>query len=96
MKREPFTLAAPGIGGYPRRPRRADLAIGLVANLAFRLCDQALSGQILITQRFYAEVEDFAKIEPVGELNFKGFHKPVPAFQVLGLNTESTAQTKTG
>ncbi len=62
------------------------MAIGSVANLASRLCDQAQNGQILITQRVYAEVEDLAQVEPIGELTFKGFHKPVPAFQVLGMN----------
>jgi class 3 adenylate cyclase len=62
------------------------MAIGSVANLASRLCDQAQNGQILITQRIYAEVEDLAQVEPIGELIFKGFHKPVPAFQVLGMN----------
>ncbi len=62
------------------------MAIGSVANLASRLCDQAQNGQILITQRIYAEVEDLAQVEPIGELTFKGFHKPVPAFQVLGMN----------
>jgi len=62
------------------------MAIGSVANLASRLCDQAKDGQILITQRVYADVEDMAEVEPVGELTFKGFHKPVPAYQVLGMN----------
>lgn len=62
------------------------MAIGSVANLASRLCDQAQNGQILITQRVYAEVEDLARVESIGELDFKGFHKPVPAFQVVGLN----------
>jgi class 3 adenylate cyclase len=33
-------------------------AIGAVANLASRLADEAAAGQILISQRLYAEVED--------------------------------------
>lgn len=61
------------------------MAIGSVANLASRLCDQARDGQILITQRVYAEVEGLAEMEPIGELTFKGFHKPLPAYQVVGL-----------
>jgi adenylate cyclase len=60
-------------------------AVGSVMNLAFRLCDQARGGQILATQRVYAAVEEFADMEPIGELTLKGFHRPVPAFQVLGL-----------
>lgn len=66
------------------------MAIGSVANLASRLCDQAEDGQILITQRVYADVEEIAEVEPVGELTFKGFHKPVPAYQVLGINSDGS------
>ena len=66
------------------------MAIGSVANLASRLCDQAKDGQILITQRVYADVEDMAEVEPVGELTFKGFHKPVPAYQVLAMNASGS------
>jgi len=66
------------------------MAIGSVANLASRLCDQAKDGQILITQRVYADVEDMAEVEPVGEFTFKGFHKPVPAYQVLGMNASGS------
>ncbi len=62
------------------------MAIGSVANLAARLCDQARDGQILITQRVYVEVEDVAEVEPIGECTFKGFHKPVPAFHVLEMS----------
>ena len=66
------------------------MAIGLVANLASRLCDQAKDGQILITQRVYADVEDMVEVEPVAEFTFKGFHKPVPAYQVLGMNASGS------
>lgn len=60
-------------------------AIGSVLNLASRLCDEAEAGQILVTQRVYAEVEEMAEAEPIGELPLKGFIKPVPAFNVTGL-----------
>ncbi len=60
-------------------------AIGSVLNLASRLCDQADGGQILITQRVFMDVEDLAEAEPVGELTLKGFLKPVPAYNVVGL-----------
>jgi adenylate cyclase len=63
------------------------MAIGSVANLASRLCDQADDGQILITQRVYADVEDLVEVESIGELSFKGFHKPIPTYQVVGINT---------
>ena len=60
-------------------------AIGTVTNLASRLCDAARPGQILISQRVHAMVEDLVEAEPVGDLTAKGFSKPVPAFNVVGL-----------
>ncbi len=60
-------------------------AIGSVLNLASRLCDEAEAGQILVTQRVYAEVEEMAEAKPIGELTLKGFLKPVPTFNVTGL-----------
>jgi class 3 adenylate cyclase/CheY-like chemotaxis protein len=60
-------------------------AIGTVANLASRLCSEARPGQILVARKVLAAVEDFVEAEPVGELNLKGFHRPVSAFNVLRL-----------
>ncbi len=60
-------------------------AIGSVPNLAARLCGEAKPGEILIAQRLLAKVEDLAECESVGELTLKGFHRPVPAYRVLGL-----------
>ncbi len=66
-------------------------AIGSVANLASRLCDEARSGQILITEAVCAEVEELAEVERIGELSLKGFPKPVPVLQVVGVK-EGTAK----
>jgi adenylate cyclase len=60
-------------------------AIGPVVNLASRLCDEAQGGQILISQRVYVAVEELVEAEPAGELPLKGFHKPVPTFNVMRL-----------
>lgn len=60
-------------------------AIGTVTNLAARLCDEARGGQILVSQRVYAAVEDLVEVEPSGELTLKGFLKPVPTFNVVRL-----------
>jgi adenylate cyclase len=60
-------------------------AIGTVTNLASRLCDEARSGQILINQRVYAMVEDLVEVEPLGDLDLKGFLKPVSAFNVVAI-----------
>ncbi len=60
-------------------------AIGTVTNLASRLSDEAKAKQILISQRVYAEVGELVQVEPVGELELKGLHSPVTAYNVLGL-----------
>jgi adenylate cyclase len=65
-------------------------AIGTVLNLASRLCDAAEAGQILLTQRVYADVENLAETEPVGDLELKGFAKPVPTLNLLALKEGAT------
>ena len=60
-------------------------AIGAVTNLASRLADEATAGQILITQRLYAEVEDDIEVESAGEFTLKGFRRPVAAFNVVAV-----------
>ena len=63
-------------------------AIGSVCNLASRLCGDAKAGQILVSQKVFGLVEELVTAEPAGELSLKGFHKPVPAFNVTGLKQE--------
>lgn len=60
-------------------------AIGAVTNLASRLADEATAGQVLITQRLHAEVEDDVDVEPVGELTLKGFRRPILALNVTAV-----------
>jgi adenylate cyclase len=60
-------------------------AIGTVTNLASRLGDEATAGQVLITQRLHAEVEEDVEVEPIGELTLKGFRTPIPAFNVIAV-----------
>jgi adenylate cyclase len=57
-------------------------AVGSVLNLASRLCDAAEPGQIVVSQRVLAEVEDFVETQPLSKLELKGFGKPVDAFAV--------------
>src|SRR4051794_38944850 len=64
-------------------------AIGSVTNLASRLADEANGGEVLISQRLYAEVEDAVDVEPVGEFALKGFKRPVAAFNVLAVREPS-------
>lgn len=60
-------------------------AIGTVTNLAARLCGEAGGGEILISQRVYASVEDLVAAEPLGELSLKGFVRPLPVFRIIDL-----------
>jgi adenylate cyclase len=59
-------------------------AIGPVSNLASRLCDEAGDGDILISQRALAAVEDLVEVEAVGDFMLKGFVRPVVAHRVHG------------
>jgi adenylate cyclase len=60
-------------------------AIGTVTNLAARLCGEAKGGQILVSKRVYSTVADSVSAEPVGDLNVRGFLKPVPTFNLVSL-----------
>ena len=60
-------------------------AIGTVTNLAARLCGEADGGQILISARVAAAVEDLIDAESVGPLTLKGLARPVPVWSVRGL-----------
>jgi class 3 adenylate cyclase len=54
-------------------------------NLGARLCAQAGDGQILVDGRVQVAVESIASTEPVGDLDLKGLHRPVRAFNVREL-----------
>ena len=61
-------------------------AIGIVCNLAARLCGEADDGQILVSPRVFVKVEDKVVAEPLGEVLLKGFHRPVAVHDVRGLS----------
>jgi class 3 adenylate cyclase/putative methionine-R-sulfoxide reductase with GAF domain len=62
-------------------------AIGTVANVASRLCDEAKPGQILISPRVLMAVEDVVTTEVVGEFTLKGIRRPMAAHNVLAPST---------
>jgi len=68
-------------------------AIGSVTNLAARLADEADGGQVLITQRLYAEIEGAIEAAPAGEFSLKGFNRPVPAFDVISVRPDRACRT---
>ena len=60
-------------------------ANGSVVNLAARLSDEALDGQVLISQRVFNAVTDHVEVDEIGELSLKGFSQPVRVFDVTSL-----------
>jgi adenylate cyclase len=62
-------------------------AIGTVSNVASRLCDEAKSGQILISPRVRQDVEKAVTVKPVGEFALKGIRRPMAAYNVLAPST---------
>jgi class 3 adenylate cyclase len=72
-----------GSVGFERRKEYS--VIGTVPNLACRLCDEAKPGQILISQRVFASLEECVETEHLGDRPLKGFHKPVTVFELSSL-----------
>lgn len=60
-------------------------AIGTVVNLASRLSDAVGPGEILLSQRTHAAVEDHVATEGMQELQLKGFSRPVVAVRAIGI-----------
>ncbi|HJR37146.1 MAG TPA: response regulator [Nocardioidaceae bacterium] len=61
-------------------------AIGSVTNVAARLCSAARAWQILVSQRVYSAVEEIAVGDRLGDLDLKGFSRPVRAYDIRGLD----------
>lgn len=72
-----------GVIGFEGRADYA--AIGSVMNQAARLCAAAEGGQILVSERLLSTVESIVESAPVGEIQLKGFRRPVMTYSVLGL-----------
>lgn len=60
-------------------------AVGPVTNLASRLSTHAATGQTLISQRVLAEIEDVVDAAPVGQVELKGFGRPIAAYELRSL-----------
>jgi class 3 adenylate cyclase len=60
-------------------------AIGTVTNLAARLCGEVKAGEILISSRVAALVEDLVHTAEVSALTLKGFVRPIPTWRVDSL-----------
>ena len=63
-------------------------ALGGVTSLAARLSDQASAGQVLVSQRAHAALEGDVDTALVGDLEIKGFARPVTAFELVNVTAE--------
>jgi adenylate cyclase len=58
-------------------------AIGVVTNLSARICSMANGGQILISEETHEQIKDSFETVPCGKVEFKGFSKPQPVYEVV-------------
>jgi len=63
-------------------------AIGSVTNLAARLCSDAGPWQILVTDRVLADTEHVAVAELIGDVQPKGFSRPVRVHNITALKKD--------
>jgi adenylate cyclase len=64
-------------------------AIGAVANVASRLCSEAKSGQILVSQRVVSAIESIAEVENLGEMMLKGITQAIPVYDIRMLKNSN-------
>lgn len=58
-------------------------AIGSVTNRAARLCGAARPGEILVPQEFLSRIDGLVEAEDLGEVELRGFRRPVRTFNVV-------------
>jgi adenylate cyclase len=81
------------IGKIGFRERFDYAAIGTVTNLASRLSGKADAGQVLVNGRLAQEIEPDFTARFVGNLELKGFLRPVPVYQMLTGNRQALPRT---
>ncbi|MFQ5963756.1 MAG: adenylate/guanylate cyclase domain-containing protein [Candidatus Scalinduaceae bacterium] len=72
------------VGNIGSEERMEYTVIGNHVNLAQRLQSEAKNDQILISQRTYSMAKNVFKMEKIQNINLKGLHNPVVAYNVLG------------
>ena len=63
-------------------------AVGSVMNLAARLCALARSGQVVVSQRVFARLQDSVVAEALGTFELKGFSRPIDAYAVTAIASD--------
>ncbi len=60
-------------------------AIGNTVNLAARLQSHAGPGQILLDGDAYVQIQEYVRVQPLGQTYFKGHSEPTRVYELLGL-----------
>jgi class 3 adenylate cyclase/CheY-like chemotaxis protein len=71
-------------------------AIGTVTNMANRLCDLAAPGNVLVSQRVFAEIRDSVLADDLGDVALHGFKRPVRAYRLVGFHELPGARPDAG
>jgi adenylate cyclase len=58
-------------------------AVGKVANLAARLCQEAKAGQILTERKTLSALEGLVEAQPLGDMHLKGVSRLISAFNIM-------------
>ncbi|MCB1875408.1 MAG: adenylate/guanylate cyclase domain-containing protein [Chromatiales bacterium] len=80
------------VGNFGSEHKMDYTIIGSTVNLAQRLETAAASDQILVAEETYLLLKDEVEFEPRGQIDAKGFDKPVRTYAVVGLNTSEEAR----
>jgi class 3 adenylate cyclase len=86
------------VGNFGSEHRLDYTALGSPVNLAARLQTTTEAGTIMIADSTWLLIQDAVDAVPVGELNFKGFARPVGCYRLNGLSAPGAedAVTLTG
>src|SRR5690606_22310649 len=71
------------VGNFGADTRMGYTIIGREVNLASRLESAASEGQILISHETYSLVKDLIMCRDMGQINVKGFSRPVQIYEVV-------------
>lgn len=76
------------VGNFGANTRMDYTIIGREVNLASRLENAAEAGEILIPHETYSLVKDLIMCRDKGQINVKGFSRPVQIYQIVGLRRD--------
>ncbi|MBZ2189981.1 adenylate cyclase [Alcanivorax sp. JB21] len=82
------------VGNFGAESRMDYTILGTDVNLASRLESQARAGRILISQATYELVKDRVICRNMGDIEVKGFNRPIPVYEVQELKADAAGRDK--